>query len=75
MILLLSYCVIILCTLLLFQDGNLLSAIFEKIVIAMVLYFILSIVNSMAQRYHKRLCKARHAVGDSVYVKKDIKKT
>lgn len=35
--------------------GNIISKIFEVFVIAMVLYFIISIVNSFAQSYHKRL--------------------
>ncbi|VEN61499.1 unnamed protein product [Callosobruchus maculatus] len=41
-------------------SGNILSGIFEKFVIAMVLYFIISIVNSLAQSYHKRIHK-KHA--------------
>lgn len=41
-------------------EGNLLSWIFEKVVIVMVAYFLLSILNSMAQKYHKRLCKTQH---------------
>ena len=36
---------------------NLLSFIFEKLVIAMILYFVVSIVNSLAQSYHKRIHK------------------
>ncbi|XP_064612246.1 vacuole membrane protein 1-like [Liolophura sinensis] len=39
--------------------GNFLSWIFEKVVILMVVYFVLSIINSMAQSYHRRLSKAR----------------
>lgn len=35
--------------------GNLLARIFEKFVILMVAYFVVSIVNSLAQSYHKRL--------------------
>lgn len=42
------------------QESNLLSWIFEKVVIVMVAYFLLSILNSMAQKYHKRLCKSQH---------------
>ncbi|KAG1650536.1 Vacuole membrane protein 1 [Nymphon striatum] len=34
-----------------------LSWIFEKFVILMIVYFVLSIINSMAQSYHKRMCK------------------
>ncbi|GFO15119.1 vacuole membrane protein 1 [Plakobranchus ocellatus] len=41
--------------------GNLLSWCFEKLVLVMVAYFILSIFNSMAQSYHKRLCKEKRA--------------
>lgn len=41
------------------QKGNILASIFEKFVIAMILYFVVSIVNSFAQSYHKRLRKRR----------------
>jgi membrane protein YqaA with SNARE-associated domain len=41
--------------------GNVLSWCFEKLVMAMVVYFVLSIFNSMAQNYHKRLCKSQRA--------------
>ncbi|XP_046979552.1 vacuole membrane protein 1 isoform X1 [Schistocerca americana] len=41
------------------SESNLLASIFEKFVIAMVLYFIISIINSLAQSYHKRLHKRR----------------
>ncbi|XP_062582723.1 vacuole membrane protein 1-like [Saccostrea cucullata] len=41
-------------------ESNLLSWVFEKVVIVMVAYFLLSILNSMAQKYHKRLCKTKH---------------
>jgi len=34
-----------------------LSWAFEKLVLVMVVYFVVSIVNSMAQNYHKRLCQ------------------
>ncbi|XP_023311263.1 vacuole membrane protein 1-like [Anoplophora glabripennis] len=37
--------------------GNILGSIFEKFVIGMILYFIISIINSFAQSYHKRLHK------------------
>ncbi|KAK6640692.1 hypothetical protein RUM44_012389 [Polyplax serrata] len=43
-------------------DGNILASIFEKFVVVMVIYFVLSIVNSMAQSYYKRLCKERRNV-------------
>ncbi|XP_037727851.1 vacuole membrane protein 1 [Drosophila subpulchrella] len=39
------------------DSGNLLSRIFETFVIGMVCYFVVSIVNSLAQSYHKRLHK------------------
>lgn len=41
----------------LFQEGNILASIFEKFVVAMILYFVVSIINSLAQSYHKRLHK------------------
>lgn len=41
------------------QEASWLSSIFEKLVIAMVVYFLISIVNSLAQRYHKRLYKRK----------------
>jgi len=37
------------------QEPNILAWIFEKLVIAMIIYFLLSIINSMAQAYAKRL--------------------
>lgn len=37
------------------QGENWLSWTFEKLVVAMVCYFILSIINSMAQNYAKRV--------------------
>ncbi|XP_022227517.2 vacuole membrane protein 1 [Drosophila obscura] len=37
------------------DSGNLLSKIFETFVIGMVCYFVVSIVNSLGQSYHKRL--------------------
>ncbi|XP_064620062.1 vacuole membrane protein 1-like isoform X2 [Lineus longissimus] len=42
------------------QSSSLLSSIFEKVIIIMVVYFVVSILNSMAQAYHKRLCKERY---------------
>ncbi|CAN8016100.1 unnamed protein product, partial [Ixodes persulcatus] len=41
------------------QEGSLLSWLFEKLVMAMVAYFVLSIINSMAQNYHRRLTKGQ----------------
>lgn len=37
------------------SEPNILAWIFEKLVIAMIIYFLLSIINSMAQGYAKRL--------------------
>ncbi|XP_071501904.1 vacuole membrane protein 1-like [Diadema antillarum] len=37
------------------DQKNLLGFLFEKLVIAMVIYFVISIVNSLAQRYMKRV--------------------
>lgn len=39
------------------ESGNMLSKIFESFVIFMVCYFVVSIVNSLAQSYHKRIHK------------------
>lgn len=39
------------------ESGNLLAKIFEFFVIGMVLYFVVSIINSLAQSYHKRIHK------------------
>ncbi|XP_075226092.1 vacuole membrane protein 1-like isoform X2 [Lycorma delicatula] len=36
---------------------NLIGKVFDVFVLVMVLYFIISIINSLAQNYHKRLCK------------------
>ncbi|KAI8116648.1 hypothetical protein FF38_04783 [Lucilia cuprina] len=43
------------------ESGNMLSKIFETFVICMVCYFVVSIVNSLAQSYHKRLHKHKHS--------------
>ncbi|XP_070205540.1 vacuole membrane protein 1-like isoform X2 [Littorina saxatilis] len=42
--------------------GSILSWVFEKLVMVMVVYFVLSIINSSAQSYHKRLCRAKHSL-------------
>ena len=42
-----------------FQEPSLLSWIFEKFVLAMIIFFVLSIFNSLAQSYHKRIQKKR----------------
>lgn len=39
------------------EKANLLARLFEILVIAMILYFVLSIINAFAQNYHKRLHK------------------
>ncbi|XP_061637734.1 vacuole membrane protein 1 isoform X2 [Phyllopteryx taeniolatus] len=44
------------------SDENWLSWLFEKLVLVMVCYFVISIVNSMAQSYAKRLQQQRHLV-------------
>uniref|UniRef100_A0A3P8TVX4 Vacuole membrane protein 1 n=1 Tax=Amphiprion percula TaxID=161767 RepID=A0A3P8TVX4_AMPPE len=41
--------------------SNWLSWVFEKVVLVMVCYFVISIVNSMAQSYAKRLQQLRHS--------------
>ncbi|XP_055386775.1 vacuole membrane protein 1 isoform X3 [Condylostylus longicornis] len=47
------------------ESGNLLAKIFEKFVIAMICYFVISIINSLAQSYHKRI----HKKGGKIYRK------
>ncbi|MEE6516799.1 hypothetical protein FKM82_026550 [Ascaphus truei] len=44
------------------QSENWLSWAFEKLVIVMVFYFILSIINSMAQSYAKRVQQAKFSL-------------
>ncbi|PSN51347.1 Vacuole membrane protein 1 [Blattella germanica] len=39
------------------SEGNILSSIFEWFVVGMIIYFVVSIINSLAQSYHKRLHK------------------
>jgi len=39
------------------SEGSILSSIFEKFVLVMVVYFVVSIINSLAQSYAKRLEK------------------
>jgi len=43
------------------SEGSILSSIFEKFVLVMVVYFVVSIVNSLAQSYAKRLEKEKKA--------------
>jgi len=38
----------------LFQESSWLSWLYEKVVVIMIAYFVISIINSMAQSYHKR---------------------
>ncbi|XP_069471211.1 vacuole membrane protein 1 isoform X1 [Ambystoma mexicanum] len=45
------------------QGESWLSWIFEKVVIVMVCYFILSIINSMAQSYAKRIQQKKNSAG------------
>nr|XP_033778713.1 vacuole membrane protein 1 [Geotrypetes seraphini]XP_033778714.1 vacuole membrane protein 1 [Geotrypetes seraphini]XP_033778715.1 vacuole membrane protein 1 [Geotrypetes seraphini] len=47
------------------QGENWLSWVFEKVVIVMVCYFILSIINSMAQSYSKRIQQKKFSVEKS----------
>ncbi|XP_024217580.1 vacuole membrane protein 1 isoform X3 [Halyomorpha halys] len=41
-------------------SSNPLSSVFETFVFIMVCYFVISIINSLAQSYHKRLCKTKN---------------
>ncbi len=43
------------------QGESWLSWVFEKVVLVMVCYFILSIINSMAQSYAKRLQQKKYS--------------
>lgn len=45
------------------ESGNLLAKCFELFVGAMVVYFVVSIVNSLAQSYHKRIHKKEQHTG------------
>ena len=44
---------------LLFQDTSVLQFIFGQLLLAMIVYFVVSIINSMAQQYAKRQDEAR----------------
>ncbi|CAG0894244.1 unnamed protein product [Cyprideis torosa] len=55
------------------QGPTWLQWLFEKLIIVMVLYFVLSIVNSLAQRYHKRLCKLRRSPSKPALVRRKEK--
>ncbi|CAN7937587.1 unnamed protein product [Ixodes hexagonus] len=52
------------------QEGSLLSWLFEKLVMAMVVYFVLSIINSMAQNYHRRLSKGQRGPKGTAVISK-----
>merc|ERR1712088_810277 len=41
------------------NSSGILGWVFEKLVLAMILYFLLSILNSLAQSYHKRINKKK----------------
>lgn len=47
------------------QESSLLAWLFEKLVMAMIVYFVLSIVNSMAQSYHRRLSKGHQGASQA----------
>ena len=44
------------------QGPTWLAWLFEKLIVLMILYFLVSIINSLAQKYHKRKCQERRAV-------------
>lgn len=44
------------------EGGSLLASLFEKLVMVMVIYFVISIVNSLAQSYHHRLQTRKQSV-------------
>lgn len=41
------------------QEGGMVASILEKFVMGMVIYFVISIINAMAQSYHKRMTKEK----------------
>lgn len=41
------------------ESKNLIAKLFEYFVVAMIVYFVISIVNSLAQSYHKRIHKKK----------------
>lgn len=47
------------------DGGSLLASLFEKLVLIMVIYFVLSIVNSLAQNYHQRLSSKKHKLTEA----------
>eukprot|EP00111_Clytia_hemisphaerica_P024941 TCONS_00073486-protein len=50
------------------EDGNILGFIFEKFVTIMVVYFIISIVNSLAQSYAKKVDETKRQLNNGVGV-------
>lgn len=42
------------------ESKNFLAKLFEYFVVAMIVYFVISIVNSLAQSYHKRIHKKKN---------------
>lgn len=53
------------------HKGNLLQKVFEVFVIGMIIYFILSIINSLAQSWHKRIHKKTNSKKQQRKVAKD----
>lgn len=41
------------------ESKNLIAKLFEYFVVGMIVYFVISIVNSLAQSYHKRIHKKK----------------
>lgn len=46
------------------SEGNILATVFEMFVLTMVVYFVVSIINSLAQSHHKRLHKRSERTSD-----------
>ena len=42
-----------------FQETSWLSWLFEKVIMVMVVYFVISIIHSMAQSYHRHLTEPK----------------
>ena len=56
------------------QETSWLSWLFEKVVIVMVVYFVISIIHSMAQSYHKHLAQ-QHAASSATSSRRPPPKT
>ena len=56
------------------QETSWLSWLFEKVVIVMVIYFVISIIHSMAQSYHKHLAQ-QHAASSATSSRRPPPKT